>query len=883
MEGLIVFRLYLDDPATEKIEDGAFDNVLRLRRFHVRQSSIQKLPDFRKIRDSFRNLNFDNSRLTALEGDGLKGLYLMESLSFVNNSIRRVDPDVFEGTKNAFIFDVSYNLLTSLPPNLFDEWTNLRKVVLSHNQLLHVDQLFAIAHPWFIYLDFNNLTDVDAILHPNMTSVITVLLASNPIEKISYTSFNFKVPAVRFLYLDHCKITEFNASYFEQLEKLATVDLSFNLIEIIPKQTVGFGTKLEIDLIGNQIRQFDAEMTYIVKRIYLSQNKLRSLGRTLQYTQISEVSVARNELEYLSVEDLRGVHGMANIEFQGNRIRWMDRFTFFTIRNDLHYLDLSNNLIKSLNGSVKYLSQLKSLNLTQNLIKTFEEGEFSGLNELSELYLQDNRIAALSGQIQLIPQLLYLVIRQNNVKTLSADQIPEKLQYLYLADNPFKCDCRLLMFLRWLNSSEFPVTDIPLCTVPVEKNESSSLFLMCPEPCSCSCTEDSEEYFMALDCSARNLSTLPEFLTGNFTPHVQSSSDLIVHLLRRLEYEQTFDSQFEIRDEVLSIDLSNNRLSSLAEARLPIGLRQLHLANNTLQKLPESISNSLPKLRTVSLAGNPWECNCNTVGFKKWLLSKMDIVEDVNITRCSDNGDEESELGGKILWTLTDLDLCPNEIWFYVYIVFGLLTFFLICAAAMILYNRYELNIKVWLYAHGVSFVKEKDIDKDKRFDAFVSFSHKDEAFVIKNLISVLENKKPKIELCLHYKHFIPGEFIEDNIVNAVQLSKRTVLVLSKNFLESEWCLMEFRAAHVQALKDKVHRIIVIKLGELPEEIDPAIKLYLDSTTYLTWGEKYFWDNLFYVLPCSGQTQPKRKSFPLFLNNGFQTDEDSELKEIPLA
>ncbi|GBO12862.1 hypothetical protein AVEN_78873-1 [Araneus ventricosus] len=40
LKGLIVYRLYIDDPQTEGLEDGAFDGVLRLRRFHVRISSI---------------------------------------------------------------------------------------------------------------------------------------------------------------------------------------------------------------------------------------------------------------------------------------------------------------------------------------------------------------------------------------------------------------------------------------------------------------------------------------------------------------------------------------------------------------------------------------------------------------------------------------------------------------------------------------------------------------------------------------------------------------------------------------------------------------------------------------------------------------------------
>lgn len=53
----------------------------------------------------------------------------------------------------------------------------------------------------------------------------------------------------------------------------------------------------------------------------------------------------------------------------------------------------------------------------------------------------------------------------------------------------------------------------------------------------------------------------------------------------------------------------------------------------------------------------------------------------------------------------------------------------------------------------------------------------------------------------------------------------------------------------MQSLKDTVHRIIVVKIGDIPENIDPAIKLYLDTTTYLTWGEKRFWEKLLFVLP----------------------------------
>ncbi|GIX95172.1 protein toll [Caerostris extrusa] len=165
------------------------------------------------------------------------------------------------------------------------------------------------------------------------------------------------------------------------------------------------------------------------------------------------------------------------------------------------------------------------------------------------------------------------------------------------------------------------------------------------------------------------------------------------------------------------------------------------------------------------------------------------------------------------------------------------------------------MSVKVWLYSHGVTWVKEKD------FDAFISFSYKDQDLVIQELIEVIEEKDPDIRLCLHYKHFLPGEFIQRNIRKAMVCYKRTVLVLSRSFLESQWCLLEFKLAHTQALRDHVPCIIVIKLADLPKEI----QLYLKNTTYLTWGEKHFWNHLLYVLPRS-QSVPKHqfRDYPRF-------------------
>ena len=79
--------------------------------------------------------------------------------------------------------------------------------------------------------------------------------------------------------------------------------------------------------------------------------------------------------------------------------------------------------------------------------------------------------------------------------------------------------------------------------------------------------------------------------------------------------------------------------------------------------------------------------------------------------------------------------------------------------------------------------------------------------------------------MCLHYRDWIPGEYIQNQILQSVQASRRTIVVLSHNFLESVWGQLEFKAAHSQALKDKTNRIIVIVFGEVRSLINLLIAL----------------------------------------------------------
>ena len=49
-----------------------------------------------------------------------------------------------------------------------------------------------------------------------------------------------------------------------------------------------------------------------------------------------------------------------------------------------------------------------------------------------------------------------------------------------------------------------------------------------------------------------------------------------------------------------------------------------------------------------------------------------------------------------------------------------------------------------------------------------------------------------------------PLNTIPDQILQSVENSRRTVIVLSNNYLRSMWSMMEFQAAHVKTMEENV-------------------------------------------------------------------------------
>ncbi|XP_045163074.2 uncharacterized protein LOC123527575 [Mercenaria mercenaria] len=144
---------------------------------------------------------------------------------------------------------------------------------------------------------------------------------------------------------------------------------------------------------------------------------------------------------------------------------------------------------------------------------------------------------------------------------------------------------------------------------------------------------------------------------------------------------------------------------------------------------------------------------------------------------------------------------------------------------------------RVILVMKIVHYFQAYEDDDEKEWDAFVSYkSHPtDENFVVRVLYPKLE-KELGFKLCLHFRDFVPGETISNNIINAVEGSRRTILILTPRYVESEFTRFEYQKAQTEMLKRK-HRIIPIMLEDISEmsDIDKNLKGIIGSVTYLEW------------------------------------------------
>lgn len=339
-----------------------------------------------------------------------------------------------------------------------------------------------------------------------------------------------------------------------------------------------------------------------------------------------------------------------------------------------------------------------------------------------------------------------------------------------LKDIQLECDCNLVDFMevfsdetrevrRFINFQDNNVTckNPPLQNRLIRNITTNDLFCI-QSDCAgnCTCFDQPHKNFLVMNCSDKNFSNIDyEFLKSfNNTNKRRIKLDLSHNNLMATPNlnEILEDDKVSFLSSVIHLDLSFNNINELTPNVLYNNLEELNLHNNLLSRLEEEVLNNLKinkKSLELTLRDNQWTCNCDTFSLIDF-IKNSDKVKDKTEIKCTGSNKDS-------LTTHNEFNLC----WFMRLITAMVVLIFITISAILVAYYyKNKKKIKIWLYSREwcLWFVTEDDLDDDKEYDAFISYSHKDENFVMKEIVEKLENGPKSYKLCLHHRDWLAGE-----------------------------------------------------------------------------------------------------------------------------
>ncbi|XP_004078522.1 toll-like receptor 2 type-2 [Oryzias latipes] len=316
--------------------------------------------------------------------------------------------------------------------------------------------------------------------------------------------------------------------------------------------------------------------------------------------------------------------------------------------------------------------------------------------------------------------------------------------------------------------------------------------------------------------------------------------------------------------------LSGNKIKFIPSKWESLSLQFLALDGNSFGLISKESFQHMPQLSELSAGNNPYHCTCELHAFVEDTLSegKINLTDWPLNYRCYH---PEPFLNTFISKYFPGKVACDIRLVITISVV---VTAAVIMVLVLICYifdlpwytkATYQI-IRAKYRAH-----KEKAVGEMETFTyhAFISYSHSDADWVRDQLLPCLENNRNPYRLCIHERDFMPGKWIIDNIIENIESSRKIIFVLSRHFVNSEWCNYELYFAQQRAMGKTFSDVILV----VKEPIDPSslpskyckLKKMLSTKTYLEWPQQpnqqqFFWAQLRSVLGKPTETQDRPHS-----------------------
>ncbi|XP_013382646.1 toll-like receptor 2 [Lingula anatina] len=553
---------------------------------------------------------------------------------------------------------------------------------------------------------------------------------------------------------------------------------------------------------------------------------------------LKDLNMSECNLKTIEHGALLGIYELRNVSFQNNLL--VDLPRFITLLPNLERANFQGNRIK-VNASTFPASPNTPMS------STLMELDISS-NEISDMGVLYNILLSFTN-------LRKLVARNNGFTNMSQRDFPFH-KHLQVLDLTYNWLPNLYLNFAMLTSLKELYMWETGCTFFIQNMSSLATFQYKRNAFCVPDSDDGRSLFVGLsgleelDLEGNNL-FCDEIWSGKTLPSIFKSllPNLKILVLASNHVTKLPMNMFYKVPSLEYLDLSNNDLKSIDSAINTLdSLVYLNLRDNRLFTLEVDILQKNTDLRYLNVEANQFFCSCETSRFSAWIRN--------HTTRWPELRGENQTCSGPIEFRNTRLrDFAPNWITCnmtpFVFVCIGAGVLVVTTLASIMAYHR--LDIVYWWHLRRLSgsrrsYIRCHENQAQYEYDAFVAYAGSSEEWIVRQFLPHVEGQGRSTDrgqgkgqdisfkVCIHSRDFLPGEYIIDNIVEKMEASRATILIISHNFLKSDWCKYEVDITQAKVLRERRGALIVVFLEQIPyKQLPKTLRLMKRHVTYLEW------------------------------------------------
>ncbi|CAJ0968282.1 unnamed protein product [Ranitomeya imitator] len=581
--------------------------------------------------------------------------------------------------------------------------------------------------------------------------------------------------------------------------------------------------------------------------------QLTSIPSTLP-RQMKGLDLSNNLIQTISDDELKPYENLRVLCLYGNEIHSITNNSFQSLQN-LEELDLSYNKLPILSSDwFGGLHKLRQLNLLGNHYTLLgEKPLFSTLPSLRNLKFGNLEFSALSKQDFDDFRSVYKVVHTIKSVTCTDSKVflmPcdfsrsfKMMTFLDLSGNVLtdmfleSTTCYLDGFGAWPSVQTLNVSRNLLSSLTRVSKALSKIPSLTYIDLSQNMFGDTTSCIWPKNLLYLNISDCKLKLIDNCIPVTLEILDVSANHLEKFTSNLT---------NLKELYISNNRLAMLpGNAYLP-SLTLLVIRENSLHEFFQSDLGHFPNLTRLDAGDNIYFCSCQFVDLAK---QHNQILLGWPENYICDS--PPSVRGYQIKDAHLPILMCHRTLVVTVSCIASILVLAIIVLLCHCLHCIWYAKMTwAWLKAKRMPLRVSKTV---MSFDAFISYSEMDSEWVENMMIPQLENGAHPLRVCIHKRDFVPGKWIIDNIIDAMERSHKTLFILSEHFVQSEWCKYELEFSHFRLFDENNDTAILVVLEPIEKATIPKrfckLRKLMNTKTYLEWPSEeeeqhIFWDKL---------------------------------------